>query len=123
MSEKYNVYVIALKSEYYEKESKAKKENPNYIEGKPCVYVGYTAHSPEERYQQHLNKGISKTGKAPANKKRAELRYKYMFKKNGLRPRQYQKYNPIFGDRKKAEKIEIQLAEKLRKKGYCVWQA
>jgi len=116
----YSVYVIRLYSSYCE-EAKAKRENPNYTQGKPCVYVGSTSLSPEERYKTHLNKGISlKTGKQIGGKKKAVKKYKFMYKKNGLRPKQYNKYNPI-KNREEAEKIEKKLAEKLRKKGYCVW--
>ena len=48
----YSIYVIELKKEVL-KHRKFKEANPNYIPGKPCVYVGYTSKTPEERYQQH----------------------------------------------------------------------
>ena len=45
----------------------------------------------------------------------------YGYKKNGLRHKKYRKYNPI-SSQEKAMKIEVELAEKLRKKGHCVYQ-
>ena len=112
----YNVYVIGLYPKFAQTK-KAKKRNPDYIEDKPCVYVGYTSKTPEERYQQHITGYINKKGHNLASK----IVYKFGNKKNGLRPRKYQKYNPITSQ-KLAEKKEVELAEKLRKKGYCVWQ-
>ena len=32
---------------------KFRDKNPDYIEGKPCVYVGYTEKTPEERFSEH----------------------------------------------------------------------
>ena len=43
MRERHNVYVIELdKDVLYE--AKFKKANPDYVTGKPCVYVGMTGH-------------------------------------------------------------------------------
>ena len=94
----YNVYVIALKPEVLNK-PKFKRATPNYINGKPCIYIGQTAKTPEDRYHQHKAGGM--------------LSNKYVYKyHDGLRPRKYQKYNPI------ATREE---AEKFRKKGFGVW--
>ena len=30
-----------------------RQENPGYIEGMPCVYVGMTIHDPGDRFEQH----------------------------------------------------------------------
>ena len=30
-----------------------RQENPGYIEGMPCVYVGMTIHEPGDRFEQH----------------------------------------------------------------------
>ena len=47
-----NIYVIAL-DEAVLSDKKFSAMNPNYIEGKPCVYVGSTALTPDERFQRH----------------------------------------------------------------------
>lgn len=52
MRERHFVYVIELdKDVLYE--SKFKKANPDYVTGKPCVYVGMTGHDPDLRFDQH----------------------------------------------------------------------
>jgi len=52
MREKHFVYVIELdKDVLYE--PKFKKANPNYVTGKPCVYVGMTGLDPDRRFDQH----------------------------------------------------------------------
>ena len=51
---KYYVYVINLDKEIL-KIKKFKAKNPDYIEGKPCVYVGQSVHEPRVRFNQHLN--------------------------------------------------------------------
>lgn len=85
---------------------KFKKLNPNINPKKVCFYVGQTAHEPEIRFKQH------KMGYKSNNFVRKYGLY--------LRKRKYKKYNPI-ETRDKAEKIERELTEKLRKKGHGVW--
>jgi len=47
-----NLYVITLDPEVlWRKEFR--QENPGYIEGMPCVYVGMTIHDPGDRFEQH----------------------------------------------------------------------
>jgi hypothetical protein len=47
-----NLYVITLDPEVlWCKEFR--QENPGYIEGMPCVYVGLTIHDPGDRFEQH----------------------------------------------------------------------
>ena len=113
---KYYVYVIGLYPSYA-KTGKAKRNNPNYIQGKPCVYVGYTSKTPEERYEQHITGYINKKG----HKLSSSTVEKFGYRRNGLRPRKYEKFNPIFSQ-KIAEEKEVDLANQLRKKGYCVCQ-
>tara|TARA_B100001540_G_C15578573_1_gene538448 strand:- start:5 stop:373 length:369 start_codon:yes stop_codon:yes gene_type:complete len=113
---KYYVYVIGLYPRY-SKTKKAKRHNPNYIEGKPCVYVGYTSKTPEERYKQHITGYINKKG----HKLYSSTVLKFGYKNNGLRPRKYEKYNPL-KSKEIAMKKEVELANQLRKKGYCVCQ-
>jgi len=112
----YNVYVIGLYPSYA-KTKKAKKQNPNYIEGKPCVYVGYTSKTPEERYKQHITGYVNKKG----HKISSSTVEKFGYRRNGLRPKKYKKINPIHS-KEIAMKKEVELAETLRKRGYCVCQ-
>jgi hypothetical protein len=57
MSEtRYSVYVIDLLDDVLENR-KIREANPGYIAGSPCVYVGSTAHTPEERFTQHRRGG------------------------------------------------------------------
>ena len=115
----YNVYVIGLKPEFA-KTKAAKNQNPNFVpmENKRCYYVGYTSKSPEERYQQHITGYINEKGQNLSSGKV----FNYGYKRKGLRPRQYKKHNPI-SSKTEAQKIEKELAEKLRKNGHCVYQA
>jgi len=114
----YYVYVIGLKPEFA-KTKAAKKQNPNYVhsKNKRCYYVGYSSKTPEERYHQHITGYINEKG----HKIYSPKVYNYGYKRNGLRPKKYKKYNPI-STKDEAMKIEIELAEKLRKKGHCVYQ-
>ena len=79
--------------------------------------MGYTSTTPEERYEKHISGYVSEKGYNLSSPKV----FNYGYKKNGLRPRQYKKYNPI-PTKDEAKKIEIELAEKLRRKGHCVYQ-
>ena len=105
MYERHNVYVIELdKDVLYE--AKFKIANPNYIAGEPCVYVGMTGLDPDTRFDQH---------KAGIKSNKYAMKY-------GLRlmPEIYEKLNPMpYGD---AQYMEVDLAIRLRKIGYAVWQ-
>ena len=48
----HNVYVIELSKDVLF-EGKFKKCNPNYMIGKPCVYVGMTGLDPDVRFDKH----------------------------------------------------------------------
>ena len=100
------VYVIELdKDVLYE--SKFKKANPEYLAGKPCVYVGMTGLDPDARLDRH---------KAGIQANRFVLEY-------GLRllPELYESHNPMpYED---AKYMEVDLAIRLREAGYGVWQA
>lgn len=48
----HSVYVVELSKDVL-KESKFVKGNPDYIEGKPCVYVGMTGLDPDLRFDKH----------------------------------------------------------------------
>ena len=48
-----NLYVITLDPEVlWIREFR--QENPGYVDGMPCVYVGMTIHEPGDRFQQHM---------------------------------------------------------------------
>jgi len=102
----YHVYVVELsKDVLYER--RFTKANPDYVKGKPCVYVGMTGLDPDVRFDKH-KAGIQ------AN------RYVQQF---GLRllPDLYEVYNPMPYDG--ARDMEVELAIGLREAGYGVWQA
>ena len=108
---KYSVYVIELKKEF-SLTKKAQEHNPRQEADKPCVYVGYTSKTPEQRFKQHME---------GARNKRGPLYSRVVFK-YGIRllPNEYERFNPI-RTKEEAEKKEKELTEKLRRKGYTVW--
>jgi hypothetical protein len=52
----HHVYVVELSKDVL-LEPRFRKNNPGYIEGKPCVYVGMTGLDPDVRFDKH-NAGI-----------------------------------------------------------------
>ncbi len=102
---KYFVYVIELDSKVADNK-KFRINNPRYIKGNGCVYVGQSSRKPKIRFEQH-KEGYKSNNYA----KIYGLR---------LRPELYEKYNPI-PTRKDAEKIEKMLSLELRKRGIGVW--
>lgn len=102
----HHVYVVELHPDVL-LEAKFRKNNPDYIDGKPCVYVGMTGLDPDVRFDKH---------KAGIQANRYVLEY-------GLRllPALYEVYNPMpYGA---AKEMEVELAIALRETGYGVWQA
>ncbi len=105
MRHNHNVYVVKLHPDVL-KSRKFRDENPNYVQGKPCVYVGVTGLSPDVRFDNH----------------KAGYKACRFVKKYGLTLMTdlYEKYNPMpYGE---ACKMEEKLSSNLRKKGYAVWQ-
>ncbi len=99
-----NLYVITLDPEVlWEKDFR--QENPGYIEGMPCVYVGMSVHDPGDRFEQH--------------------RYGYRSSKY---PRKYgielalELMEGFDGDGLGDEEREAALADWLRDQGCAVWQ-
>jgi len=78
--------------------------NPNRRRGKPCVYVGMSGLTPEERFANH-KQGI----KAAAVVQRYGIR---------LLPEHYAHLNPM--PYEAAAQMEKDLAEDLRREGYTV---
>ena len=112
MTYMYRVYIIDLDKAVLD-HPKFKERNPDYIEGKPCVYVGSTGISVEKRFKQHVYGKKSKKGKDLSNryvkKYGKRLRYNDMEK---IRPRK---------TRLSIEKKEAEVAKELQSKGWAVW--
>ncbi|MDO8848928.1 MAG: GIY-YIG nuclease family protein [Coriobacteriia bacterium] len=101
----YGVYVIELDDEVYSN-ARFRNANPDWNPAKPCVYVGSTALTAEERFQQHL-----------AGYKSNAYAHKYGKR---LMPRLYRSWQH-YPTRPEAERAEEQRALSLRKRGYAVW--
>ena len=78
--------------------------NPQRDPKQPCVYVGMSGLSPEERFQNH----------------RRGIKAAYVVKRFGLRllPELYAHLNPL--PYEAAVQMEMDLAEDLRRAGYTV---
>ena len=102
----YSVYVIELSKDVLY-EAKFKKCNPDYITGKPCVYVGMTGLDPDVRFDKH----------------KAGIQSNKYAKQYGLRlwPDLYEAYNPM--SYVAAQGMEVELGIMLREAGFGVWQA
>lgn len=102
----YHVYVIELSSEVLTK-PRFMKSNPNYMQGKPCVYVGMTGLDPDVRFDKH----------------KAGIRSNRYVQQFGLclLPELYDLYNPLTYE--DARSLEVELGIDLRAGGYGVWQA
>jgi hypothetical protein len=101
----YSLYVVELDRKVRQ-HNKFRRLNSGSSPLKECFYVGSTARTPEDRFEQHLN-GY----RANSYVTKYGLR---------LRPDLYDKYNPI-STRSDAEDLEEYLAERLRLAGHGVW--
>lgn len=99
----HNVYVILL-NPAVGKLRKVRAENPKRDPKKPCVYVGMTGLTPEERFANH----------------QAGLKHAPVVKRYGIRllPDLYAHLNPMPFEA--AVEMEKDLAEDLRRAGYTV---
>jgi hypothetical protein len=102
----HSVYVVELSKDVLG-EARFRRCNPDYDPSRPCVYVGMTGLSPDERFDKHM---------AGIKANRYVTRY-------GLRllPELYECYNPM--PYEGAREMEVELAIALREAGYGVWQA
>jgi hypothetical protein len=102
----YRVYVVEFSKDVLQ-ESRFRKCNPGYVEGKPCIYVGMTGLDPDVRFDKH---------KAGIQSNRYVLKY-------GLRllPELTEVYGALSYDA--ARDLEVELAIDFRESGYGVWQA
>jgi hypothetical protein len=99
----HHVYVVLLDAKAA-KDRKILKANPKRDKSKPCVYVGMTGLTPEERFQNHKS-GI----------KAARVVQKFGIR---LLPELYECFNPMPFEA--AVEMERDLAEELRDAGYTV---
>ena len=99
----HHVYVVLLDSAVG-KNRKVRAANPKRDAKEPCVYVGMTGLSPEERFANH----------------QAGLKSAWVVHRYGLRllPELYAHLNPMPFDA--AVQMEMDLAEDLRRAGYTV---
>jgi hypothetical protein len=102
----HHVYVIELSKEVL-LESKFKRCNPNYHDGKPCVYVGMTGLDHDVRFDKH----------------KAGIQANSYVQKFGLRllPDLYEAFNPMTYE--DATAMEVEIGIDLRSAGFGVWQA
>jgi hypothetical protein len=102
----HNVYVIELDGRVLN-HARFRAANPNRDITKPCVYVGCTGLTPEQRFEKH----------------KAGIRANSYVQRYGLRllPRLYAYANPMPYDA--ARDMEVELAIALQEEGYAVWQA
>jgi hypothetical protein len=103
---RHSVYVIELDPAIYNS-ARFRKANPEHDLTKPCVYVGCTGLTPEQRFEKH----------------KAGIRANTFVQRFGLRllPKLYAYANPMPYDA--ARDMEVELAIALREQGYAVWQA
>ena len=99
----HNVYVVLLDAAVGEVR-KVRAENPKRDRKKPCVYVGMTGLTPEERFANH----------------KAGTKAAWVVKRYGLRllPELYEHLNPM--PYEAAAQREKDLAEDLRRSGHTV---
>jgi hypothetical protein len=98
------VYVVELHREVL-KERRFLRENPRRDPAKPCLYVGSTCLTPEERFRHHMR-----------GHKANPFVYRYGVR---LRPDLFAHYPELRRD--EAELSERELALELRAQGYGVW--
>ncbi|NNF04438.1 MAG: GIY-YIG nuclease family protein [Rhodothermales bacterium] len=106
MARRYHVYVIELDPEAGQI-ARFRRANPDMASGAECFYVGSSVREPVLRFDQHKE-----------GYKSNRFAREYGMR---LRPDLFEQYNPI-PTRKDAEELEVYLAERLRARGYGVWQ-
>jgi hypothetical protein len=105
-SHHYSVYVIELDDRVWN-EARFRRANPDYLLGKPFLYVGMTGLDVDLRFDKH-KAGIQSS------------RYVRDFGQR-LLPGLYTMYNPM--PYEAARDMEVELGIGLRDAGYGVWQA
>ena len=104
-SHHYSVYVVELGPEVWNV-GRFRRSNPDYLLGKPFVYVGMTGLDPDVRFDKH----------------KAGIQSNRFVRDFGLRllPGLYAMYNPM--PYEGARDMEVELGIGLREQGYGVWQ-
>lgn len=99
----HNVYVVLLEPRVGRLKA-VRAANPDRDPAKPCVYVGMTGLSPEERFANH----------------KAGIKDAFVVRRYGLRllPELFEHLNPMPFEA--AAEMEVDLAEDLRRAGYTV---
>ena len=102
----YHVYVIELSPDVLLL-ARFRMCNPNYVDGKPCVYVGMTGLDPDVRFDKHM----------------AGIQSNSYVRRYGLRllPDLYEGFNPMSYQDAVAREVEVGID--LRSAGFGVWQA
>jgi len=108
----HSVYVIELDQKVWTESRKFRAANPTYKGIRPCLYVGMTSKSPQERFKQHVTGYRNSKG----YKLSSSIVHKYG---KMLRPSLYANFNPM--TRSEATSMERDLANSLKKRGYAVW--
>ena len=108
----HKVYVIELNKTVWRDKWKFREANKHYAGQMECLYVGMTRHNPKVRFQKHITGYRNKKG----IKISSSIVEKYGLY---LRPSLYEFLNPL--SYQDAKRIEKELAESLRKRGYAVW--
>ena len=103
---RYSVYVIELDARVWN-HARFREANPEHDIAKPCVYVGMTGLPVERRFANH----------------RRGYKSNPFVTKYGVRllPALYRRLNPMKYEL--AKLTEVTLAQRLRARGYAVWQA
>lgn len=99
-----NVYVIDLDPAVMHHNG-FRRKNPDYVEGKPCVYVGMSIHPPEVRFEQH----------------RSGTKSNRWAREFGRRVRTKRCHTGLTWN--DAVRLERLMAERMRRRGWGVWQA
>jgi hypothetical protein len=102
---RFTVYAILLSDKVLESR-KFLEANPNYVRGMACFYVGMTAKSPAERFEQHL-----------AGYKSNRFAHLYGLR---LMPPSFTLIKPRTYE--EACRLERKIAERMGRKGFGVWQ-
>lgn len=104
--EQYTIYVIELREAAW-KDRALQERNPDRKPIEPCLYVGQTSKTPQERFAMHL-----------AGEHDSPLVHKHGKR---LRPDLYEDV-PIAQSREEAERLEAAHAAALRSRGFAVWE-
>ena len=99
------LYVILLDPAVLEV-ARFRKANPDHRPDKPCVYVGSTGTDPQTRFEQH----------------KAGYRSARLVRRYGLGLKQPMTRNQPRVSGAEVQAAERRLAERLRGRGYAVWQ-